>query len=271
MDPTLWQQPDGPTGAAPAGWYPDAHQPGYLRWFDGRSWTADVHPGVPVPYLPAIPAPSPPDDLASERSARPWAKLGVCILAFYGPFVALLYALTFRSFWHGITNAFDTARLHQGQNVATPVFPSGVWVLDLASLVPLGGMVATMVWMYRAALMGKRLGMPMTLDPVWAVVGWLVPVVQIWFPYKVIAGTVPPGDPARRSAGRWWALYIVGGFLFGIVGVVLAFQSRALLVVLVPFLLYSWFEARQGLAMIEGVDAAHARAVKARGYGIPPR
>jgi len=271
MDPTLWQQPDGPTGAAPAGWYPDAHQPGWVRWFDGRSWTAEVRPVVPAPFLPGMPAPSPLADLAGERSARPWAKLGVCALAFFGPCIALLYALTFRSLWHDIANAFDTARLQQGQRVVAPVFPSGVWVLDLASLAPLGAMVATMVWMYRAALMGKRLGMPMTLDPVWAVVGWLVPVVNFWFPYKVIAGTVPSGDPSRRNAGIWWVLHIVGSILFGVIGLVLAFQSRALLVLLLPLLLYSFFEARAGLAMVEGVDAAHARAVTALGYGVPPR
>ena len=43
------------------------------------------------------------------------------------------------------------------------------------------------------------------------------------------------------------------------------------LVVLAPLLLYSWYEARQGLATVEGVDAAHTRAVRALGYGVPPR
>jgi len=135
----------------------------------------------------------------------------------------------------------------------------------------LGAEIALMIWMYRAAQMGKRLGMPTTLDPVWAIVGWLVPIVNFWFPYKVIVGTLPIGDPVRRNALRWWVLYIVGTVFFAVTGLVLAFLPRPALVVLAPLLLYSWYEAKQGLATVEGVDAAHTRAVRALGYGVPPR
>ena len=27
----------------PAGWYPDAHDPHLLRWWDGSAWTAHTH------------------------------------------------------------------------------------------------------------------------------------------------------------------------------------------------------------------------------------
>jgi len=127
-----------------------------------------------------------------------------------------------------------------------------------------------MVWMYQAATVGKRLGMPMTLEPFWAIIGWLVPVVNLWFPHRLIVGTLPVGHQARRHARRWWVLFIAGSVLFGVLGVVLAFQSRSLLLVLVPLAFYSWIEARAGLAMIEGVDSVHARAVQALGHVVPP-
>ena len=269
MDPTLWQDPDRRPGTSPAGWYPDAYQQGFWRWFDGNSWTADVRPGGPV-----VRAPSPTDDLAGEGSARPWAKVGICVLAFFGPCIALVYALSIRSVVHDFSRAIDQARLHQQGAPVTPVspIPGGLSVgLDLFCLMALGAEIALMIWMYRAAQMGKRLGMPTTLDPVWAIVGWLVPIVNFWFPYKVIVGTLPIGDPVRRNALRWWVLYIVGTVFFAVTGLVLAFLPRPALVVLAPLLLYSWYEAKQGLATVEGVDAAHTRAVRALGYGVPPR
>lgn len=36
-------QQAAPVAAAP-GWYPDAQYPGYVRWWDGAQWTAQVQP-----------------------------------------------------------------------------------------------------------------------------------------------------------------------------------------------------------------------------------
>ena len=66
----------------------------------------------------------------------------------------------------------------------------------------------------------------------------------------MIVGTLPIGDPVRRNALRWWVLYIVGTVFFAVTGLVLAFLPCPALVVLAPLLLYSWYEARQGLATV---------------------
>lgn len=51
----------------------------------------------------------------------------------------------------------------------------------------------------------------------WATLGWFVPLVQIWFPYQVVAdihhaGTLPAGAPtlARPPIERWWLCLLAG-------------------------------------------------------------
>ncbi|OBJ53770.1 hypothetical protein A9W95_17955 [Mycobacterium sp. 1423905.2] len=39
--PHGWQTSPAPTSAP--GWYPDAHNPAVLRYFDGQTWTAHTH------------------------------------------------------------------------------------------------------------------------------------------------------------------------------------------------------------------------------------
>ena len=41
---------------APAGWYSDGTQPGYLRWWDGTQWTNHMRQ---IPAAPPPPAPHP--------------------------------------------------------------------------------------------------------------------------------------------------------------------------------------------------------------------
>ncbi len=52
--------PSSSPGATPAGWYPDANQPGTLRYWDGAAWTQHTH-RTNAPTAPgSAPAPGPP-------------------------------------------------------------------------------------------------------------------------------------------------------------------------------------------------------------------
>jgi hypothetical protein len=46
--------------------------------------------------------------------------------------------------------------------------------------------------------------------PVWVWLGWVVPVVSLWFPYQVVRD-VRAGTPgvARGGLGLWWACWLV--------------------------------------------------------------
>jgi len=280
MEPPVHLPPTGlPQPGPPPGWYPDPSWPGYVRWFDGMTWTASVRPAGPPPGAFPSPygmAPDPMADLAGVRAAGRWARRGVWVLAFFGPLLAAAYGLALHQFVSVVRTS-----IHQSQQAATngnqalAPFPAGSfgWIgsVDLIGFVALAASVALMVWMYQSANIGKRMGTPTTLHPVWAILGWLIPIVQFWFPYKVIAGSLPLGDPARRLALRWWLLYILGNYGFLIVGIILAFAPTPVMVILIPTLAYSWYEARQGEAMIEGVDTAQARMCAALGYSVPAR
>ncbi|WP_088289692.1 DUF4328 domain-containing protein [Kineosporia sp. A_224] len=57
-------------------------------------------------------------------------------------------------------------------------------------------------------------------SPVWASLGWVVPIVQLWFPKQVVddawtALSRLPGRAAKRRTGWWWAAWLVLFFIFG--------------------------------------------------------
>jgi Domain of unknown function (DUF4328) len=55
---------------------------------------------------------------------------------------------------------------------------------------------------------------------VWTWLGWLVPIVQLWFPKQVVddawtALSRLPGRAAKRRTGWWWAAWVVMFFIMG--------------------------------------------------------
>jgi len=255
-------QPQGPgfqgsLPPTPGGWYPDPAQPGLLRWFDGRQWT--LYTQYTQPSGP--PGPSPTDDLDGVRRFVPWAKVGIWVLALSGPIVAFLYSFIFHSFFRSVQNSIQ----NPNNPPSTPFGGGlgGILLLDLFGLIALGAEIGLMIWMFKSASLARNLHMPMTLDNYWAILGWLIPIVNFWFPYRMVTGMVPLGHPVRTKALHWWVVYIVGAVGFGVLGIVLAFLPSVARLVVLPLLLVSWYEATQGTAMVDGILEVHRSAVKA--------
>jgi len=83
---------------------------------------------------------------------------------------------------------------------------------QIASLVVLVVGILFLVWFHRALTNAQALGLPLRRSPGWGVAGFLIPIVNLWFPYQSACDLFPPEHPDRRLVGRWWACYLGAGF-----------------------------------------------------------
>lgn len=246
-------------GGPPPGWYADPAGPGSLRWWDGWSWTAYTAPLSPPLASPLVPAPArdlphPAASLAGERRAAGWARRAVVVIAgvqaIATPWTVYLGAFEDRNF----------LRLSDGAT-SPPMLPADFYWGYLPVAVGTVAIVLLAVWMYRAAVHARRLGLPARRSAVWAWLAWMIPVVNFWFPYQVIRDCLPPSDgDGRRRVLRWWLLYQLGGSCLGLaaflVGLTAGFGPATWLTVVAAGLLWSVVPASVGLSMVRAVDGS---------------
>ncbi|MDP9117982.1 MAG: DUF4328 domain-containing protein [Actinomycetota bacterium] len=197
------------------GWYPDPFTDATLRWWDGNGWTASTHvPGAQ--WVP--PAPDPSADLRAEEDAAAWATRAVLVSAA----VTVLGYLVAAWFGHALHQWFDEFRQYvdavnqdPASNPPPPNFflSSGAIIgFELIRGAGLAAELVFMVWLRRAATLARRAGLPARREPYWAILGFFIPIVALWFPYQVAADLFASGDPRRRLAARWWGWYLTQVF-----------------------------------------------------------
>lgn len=103
--------------------------------------------------------------------------------------------------------------LNAATTVATIAVP-GLEVLEILLFLPL--IPVFIVWFYRARKNADGRGWHQRRSPGWAIGGWFVPVVALWFPYQIMADVWQAGLPAEQR-GRpawqpitWWACWLLG-------------------------------------------------------------
>jgi hypothetical protein len=78
------------------------------------------------------------------------------------------------------------------------------------------------VWFYRARVNAEGHGWPQRLSRAWAIAGWIAPVVNLWFPFRVMADIwragLPPEARANRAVlpGTWWASVLAFNCLWSV-------------------------------------------------------
>ncbi|MDQ4133299.1 MAG: DUF4328 domain-containing protein [Actinomycetota bacterium] len=182
--------------ATPPGWYPDPSQPGGLRWWDGWQWTG--HSSSP-PAGPRV-------DLDAEeklgRRARVALLCAVPVQIAAWVLMRWWFADLFRNF-----EEFEQAGSDDlfGGNSLAYVGMQGL------QLVLVGVGILFLLWFHRAAVNARGLGLPARREPALATAGFVIPVVNLWWPYQSTCDLFRPGDPARRRVLRWFLLWAVGG------------------------------------------------------------
>jgi hypothetical protein len=234
------------------GWYPDVRQPGWLRYWDGATWTEHRSP-IPLDPGAAEGARS------SARTARVALAVGTPLMVIST--VATGHAMrTLREQFEEVLDEIE--RTPPGQPVEIDGGTIGTdWnvLTQLPWLVTLVVGILFMVWLHRAARVADRLGIPHRYDSHWAWLGFLVPIANLFVPYVVARDTLPRGDPGRTEVTWWWASYLVAS-LSVVAMFVAALVGGGALFVVTGVSAIAWVVAGiSAWRMIGAVLDAHAR------------
>ena len=274
--PGDWTAPDVTESPLPP--VPPGHQPGSVVPVGpfGTDPFPPTDPGGPpggvppafVPYLAM--GPTPRGDLESERSTAKLARTLLLVAAGIYVVQYVAVALLYHSFWHDLVH--QVQQTNQGTTDSTGASVSGQstgltlasGVLQLIGLALIAVEVVFLAWAYKAAKLARDLGLPARHSPGMAVAGFIIPIVNFWFPYQSVRDMFPPGHPDRPLVLRWWLLWL-GVQFCGVavaiaslvsVGVGLAVALVAILVVVIA--------VQAARLVVERVEVVHTELVETR-------
>jgi hypothetical protein len=154
---------------------------------------------------PPAPVPEPPTALATAAVVVACTWTALVALSFASSFsssAALSAALAERSATGG--EAFVEITMHDRVARLLP------WVQVVA-------FVVTCLWLQRSRRIAEARSpyLPQARGPVWVWLGWVVPVVSLWFPYQVVRDvrSATAGQVRRDGLGLWWGCWIASSWL----------------------------------------------------------
>ena len=205
-----------PPSSTPAGWYPDPWGQAPLRWWGGQVWTAHLT-GPEQPH-PQFTGPPPVDaseqvDLAAGTAA--WLTKLVLIMpaVIFGTIVG--FGVAFRRVFDLIED-FDTSPGADPDEQFEQFFDSfgaiagGFAAVQFLNLIALAVLVMRMVWTYRMVNAARTIGRGGSREPGLACAGWIIPVVNLWFPYQTMRDLFPADERPSSRLTTWWITYIFG-------------------------------------------------------------
>ncbi len=246
--------PPPPAGGPPPGWYDDPWGSPAKRWWDGSQWTGHVQAGGPtVGFGPGLD-----QRLEDERRSARWARRA---MLWAGPAQALaivLNAFLFRDFADDFRKALDTNNSDAIDTIGSPGLSA---LSQLVGLAVLAAGIIFLIWFYRSLTLAREAGLPARRSPGLAVAGFIIPIVNLWWPYQSTIDALPAGHPAQPLVLRWWWMWI-GTSISSVATVIVAFFSTAAMWIVaaagVGLALSAAFAARD---VIAEVFDAHAELI----------
>jgi hypothetical protein len=188
----------------PPGWYHDPWQRAPMRWWDGARWTEHVADWTGI--APAAARASVGSPLASsydaEQRLTPWLRRLLVVWPLATAVSAGALAASAQQLIDALQNGSGTADT------------SGWWYLvQLAGAFSLALQIVRILWLYRAGTTARALGLPVRRTPIWSALGWIIPVVNFWFPYQGVTDLFPEYHRPDRRIAWWWVSSIVAALV----------------------------------------------------------
>jgi hypothetical protein len=151
------------------------------------------------------------------------------------------------------------------QNGSSTADTSGWWYLvQLAGAFSIALQVFRILWLHRAAITARELGFHLRREPIWSALGWIIPVVNFWFPYQGVTDLFPEHERPDRRIAWWWASSIVAALVpFAALAapyVPLAVAVAIVVAAVAPTVVAAVLE----IGLVQEADARHGEQVTGR-------
>jgi hypothetical protein len=238
-------RPDAPSpvaGEAPApepaaGWFPDPRREAQWRWWDGTQWTGHTERTVSERSVVA--------ELETERTWARWARVGLALNPVFQ--VLALVGAAIQARW--IAEHLDDLPATGGPDLAGALgwFGLPTWAV----------LVVMILWLYRAGATARAAGLSLRRDAGLGAVSFVIPVLNLWWPYRAVRDALGADHPAARLVRRWWAVWIASN-LGGLAAIAAGFAPPAASFVVVSVAgVCAVVAAVMGRAVVAEMLAAH--------------
>ncbi|SDD10901.1 DUF4328 domain-containing protein [Auraticoccus monumenti] len=130
--------------------------------------------------------------------------------------------------WLATLLAFPAAARYRAADDALGVSTPYDAVSSASFFPMLAAWIVTSVWLgtARTNALTIRPGSPHQHGPAWVWLGWVVPIVSLWFPYQVVRDVWRVSGPVDRSLlGWWWGTWVGGPLVMNAAGAFVPFSG----------------------------------------------